>query len=63
MKNKNGKTIKVVELKPRKGQKCHLCGKEIKGSWCYNGFWFCAKCKEKDTKKRIKDYLKKYEPK
>lgn len=45
--------------KLRKGQKCRLCKKEIKkGSFCYNGFWWHEKCKEKDTAKRIKKYLK-----
>ena len=47
---------KITELKIRKGQKCRLCKKEIKGAWCYNGFWWHEKCKEKDTKKLIKKY-------
>ncbi len=44
--------------KLRKGQKCWLCKKEIKKDWCYNGHYFHGKCKDKDSAKRIKDYLK-----
>ena len=49
---------KIVELKIRKGQKCWLCKKEIKKSWCYNGHWFHEKCKEKDSRERIRKYIK-----
>ena len=48
---------KFVELKIRKGQKCRLCKKEIKKSWCYNGYWWDTRCKDKDTKKKVRDYL------
>ncbi len=52
------KLINMKELKLRKGQKCHACKKLIRGIWCYNGFYFHSKCKEKDTKLKIKNYLK-----
>lgn len=54
------KEIRVNLPKPKKGQKCFLCKKELrKGSWCWNGLhWFCSKCKEKDTHKRISKYLR-----
>lgn len=53
------KRKKVDPPKLRKGQKCWLCKKEISGGWCYNGFhYFCAICKNKDTTRRIKKYLK-----
>ena len=55
---KEEKKEKVIELKIRKGQKCWFCKKEIKKSWCYNGHWFHDKCKEIDSKKRIKEYIK-----
>ena len=51
------KKEKVIELKIRKGQKCRLCKKEIKKSWCYNGYWWDTRCKDKDTKKKVRDYL------
>ena len=45
-------------LKLRKGQKCWLCKKEIKkGAWCWNGHYWHGKCKDKDSAKRIKNYL------
>ena len=53
----NMKKEKVIELKIRKGQKCWLCKKEIKKNWCYNYHYFHPQCKDKDTKKRIKNYL------
>ncbi len=44
----------------KKGQKCWLCKKEIKGTFCYDGchYWH-EKCKNKDTMKRIMKYLEK----
>jgi len=51
---------KVIELKIRKGQKCWLCKKEIKKSWCYNLHWWHDKCKERDTIKNMRNYLKKH---
>jgi hypothetical protein len=52
----------VAPLKLRKGQKCWLCKKEIKGAWCYNGYhWWHPACKEKDTQRVIREYLKKKE--
>ena len=41
-------------LKLRKGQKCWLCKKEIKGDWCYSGHYWHQVCKDKDTRNRIK---------
>lgn len=49
---------KMRDIKLRRGQKCHSCKKEIKKEWCYNGFWWHAKCKDKDTEKNINSYLK-----
>lgn len=45
------------DLKLKKGQLCRMCHKEIKKDWCYNGFYWHTKCKNKDTSKIIKDYL------
>ena len=46
----------------RKNQKCFSCKKEIirkhNKEWAYNGNWWCLPCKEKETRKRIKRYLK-----
>ena len=53
--------MKKEKVKPpqlRKNQVCWECKKEIKGSFCYNGHYFHSKCKEKDSAKRIKNYLK-----
>ena len=50
-----------MELKPRKNQKCTACKKIIKKEWAYNGKWWCQKCKDKDSKKRIREYLKSLE--
>lgn len=55
--------MKQVEPpKLRKGQKCWICKKEIKGAWAYNGHWFHSRCKDKESAKRIKEYLKKFKP-
>lgn len=58
---KGGRIIKqnykANPLKLRKNQKCWLCKKEIKGNWCYNGHFWHEKCKNKDTMKRITEYL------
>lgn len=51
--------MKSKEIKIKKGQKCFLCKKEIKKDWAYNGHYWHDLCKEKNTKKRIKDYLSK----
>ena len=51
------KVMTTKELKIRKGQKCYLCKKEIKKSWCYSGHWWHIGCKIKDSNKRIKKYL------
>lgn len=54
------KKEKVNPPKLRSGQKCWLCKKEIKkGSWCWNGHFWHEKCKDKDSAKKIKNYLKK----
>ena len=50
------KEINPPEL--RKGQKCWLCKKEIKKGWAYNGHYWHQRCKDKDSTKRIKNYLK-----
>jgi len=59
------KLLKTAEVKKenppklRKGQRCWLCKKEIKGAWCYNGLhWWHVKCMEKETAKRIRQYLR-----
>uniref|UniRef100_A0A6M3LGV5 Uncharacterized protein n=1 Tax=viral metagenome TaxID=1070528 RepID=A0A6M3LGV5_9ZZZZ len=51
------KEIKHNPPKLRKGQLCCRCFKVIKGEWAYNGKWWCKKCKNKDTAKRIENYL------
>jgi hypothetical protein len=53
-----GDMDKAEPPKLRKGQKCWLCKKEIKGAWCYNGHWWHEKCMDKETAKRIKQYLR-----
>lgn len=55
MKTKN--FIKVNPPKLRKGQKCFLCKKIISGSFCYNGYYWHDKCKEKDSNRRIKEFI------
>jgi hypothetical protein len=45
------------EPKLRKGQKCFMCKKIIKGSWCWNGHYYDDKCFDKFTSRRIGDYL------
>ena len=57
----NTKMKMIVEPKIRKGQKCRLCKKEIKKSWCYNGYWWHDRCKEKDSRERIRKYIKSVE--
>lgn len=49
------KTNKIKLPKPKKGQKCWGCKKEIKRAFCWDGlhFWH-EKCLEK---KAIKNYL------
>ena len=47
-----------MNIKLRKGQKCWKCKKVIKGEWAYNGHYWCTKCKDKDTTKRIEKYMK-----
>ncbi len=50
-----------MNIKPRKNQKCCVCGKSVENDWAYNGKWYCGKCKDKDTKRIIKEYIKSLE--
>jgi len=43
-------------MHPRKGQKCYTCKKVIKGEYAYVGHWYCKKCVDKETKKRIERF-------
>jgi len=57
------KKVKVNPPKLRKGQLCFRCFKEIKKDWCYNGHWWHSKCMDKESARRIKNYLKELEGK
>ena len=52
------KETKITILKLRKGQKCWLCKKEIKKDWAYSGYYWCEKCKDKDSSEKIRKYLR-----
>lgn len=49
--------------KLRKNQQCYRCKKLIKKApWCYNGHYWHEKCKNKDTAKRITEYINNLPP-